>query len=161
MRDTKYKAYYAGLMWFVSEIHFEHGDATMVYLSEDGEFVRDTWARITDEDLHLLQFTGLTDQNSVEIYEGDIVEFTYWWFDGDAAESILTGHIVYSNENMSFQLKAVKNAEWEKFTGYENDQDYLTPFSELNFCDADFSVIGNIHEHPHLLDITNSQSGEN
>ena len=98
-----------------------------------------------------MQFTGLTDSGGVEIYEGDIVEFTYWWFDGNEAESKLTGTIVYSNELMSFQLKGIKNKEWERHTGYENDQEYLTAFSELNFTEADFEVIGNIHENSELL----------
>jgi uncharacterized phage protein (TIGR01671 family) len=97
------------------------------------------------------QYTGLQDKNGVEIYEGDIVQFTYWWFYGNECESTLTGTIVYSDPSMSFQLKGVKNKEWERHTGCEGDTEYLTPFSELNFCDADFTVIGNIHENPELL----------
>lgn len=99
----------------------------------------------------VMQYTGLKDCNGVEIYEGDIVQFTYWWFDGNVAESTLTGEIVYNDSLMSFQLKGVKNEKWEEFTGYENDSEYLTSFSELNFEEADFEVIGNIHEHPELL----------
>jgi uncharacterized phage protein (TIGR01671 family) len=100
----------------------------------------------------IMQYTGLKDVAGVEIYEGDIVEFTYWWFDGTESESNLTGTIVYSDHSMSFQLKGVKNKEWERHTGYENDTEYLTPFSELNFVDADFHVLGNIHQHKELLE---------
>ncbi len=106
-----------------------------------------------DKYFKIMQFTGRKDSDGVDIYERDIVQFTWWWFDGSQRESLLTGEIVYSNENMSFQLKGVKNKEWERHTGYENDSDYLTPFSELNFEEADFSVIGNIHTTPELLQV--------
>lgn len=86
------------------------------------------------------QFTGMTDSDGREIYEGDFVEFTVWWFDGNIAESQLTGQIVWADDLMSFQLKGVKNEEWERYTGC-NDDDYLTPFSALTFIDADFRVI--------------------
>jgi uncharacterized phage protein (TIGR01671 family) len=103
-------------------------------------------------DSELEQYTGLTDTNGKKIFEGDIVRFIWWWFDGAERESELTGTIVYSSDNMSFQLKGVKNKEWRDFVGAdEHDMDYLTPFSELNFCDADFEVIGNIHDNPELL----------
>ena len=102
-------------------------------------------------DVEISQFTGLKDKNGTPIYEGDIIQFTYWWFDGGEAESDLKGTIVYSDHNMSFQLKGVKNKDWERHTGYKNDCDYLTPFSELNFDEADFLVIGNIYQNPELL----------
>ena len=103
------------------------------------------------------QYTGMKDTNGVAIYEGDVVQFTYWWFDGNHAESLLTGEIVYSDAVMSFQLKGVKNKAWQLHTGCDNDNDYLTPFSELNFDEADFSVIGNIYENPELLGDSNEQ----
>ena len=102
--------------------------------------------------VELIQYAGLKDNHDNPIYEGDIVNFTYWWFDGNIAESNLIGTIVYCDALMSFQLKGIKNKEWEQFTGYENDSEYLTPFSELDFEEADFEVIGNIYENPELIE---------
>lgn len=105
-------------------------------------------------------YTGLKDSQDKKIYEGDIVKFTVWWFDGNEAHTELTGTIVYSNENMSFQLKGVKNKEWESHTGFNGCRDYYTPFSELTFDEADFEVIGNIHENPELLEQPEPKEGE-
>lgn len=104
----------------------------------------------TDNDLELMQFTGLLDGNGVEIYEGDIVEFTYWWFDGNPAESLLTGEIIYAADCMSFALKGIKNNEWLRHVGGDSD---TTAFAFFNFNEADFSVIGNIHEHRELIEV--------
>lgn len=102
----------------------------------------------------LRQFTGLKDKNGKEIFEGDIIQFTYWWFDGEEQQSILTGELIYSEDSISFQLKGVKNSVWEKHNGYQDDCEYLVPFATLNFDEADFEVIGNIYENPELLDKT-------
>jgi len=136
----------------MKDIKFRYWDPfnQMMFRSEVthlADFFRDyELALYGDNNPVLMQFTGLQDTNGRDIYEGDIVRFTVWWFDGIEQESVLIGTIVYSNKCMSYQLKGVKNKEWEQYTGYENDVDYLTPFSELNFSDADFEVISNIYE---------------
>jgi len=72
----------------------------------------------------LMQFTGLTDKNGVEIYEGDIIYFQHNepWYD-------LTAQIVWNC--FSFMLKGMY----------------------LNYCrdEGTVEVIGNIYENPELL----------
>ncbi len=167
MRDIRFRAwdtdncamYYSGrdedngegpIVWGIDfgGVFFE--EMTLLDLEVGGEHEQQYRYMMPNQEL--MQYTGLHDTNGKEIYEGDVVQFTYWWFDGNIAESLLTGTIVYSDPCMSFQLKGVKNEEWERHTGYENDQEYLTPFSELTFEDDDFEVIGNIHENPELLE---------
>ena len=99
------------------------------------------------------QYTGENDSNDAEMYGGDIVKFTVWWFDGNEAETTLTGVLVYDDKSLSWALKGVKNGEWGKHTGCSG-QDHLTPFSELCFDEADFTVIGNIHDNPELMEAT-------
>lgn len=104
-------------------------------------------------DIVWMQYTGLEDKNGKEIYEGDIVRFTIWWFDGSVEQdTAITGIIEYSPKNLSFQLKNCKNQKYLEYTGFKIGDEYYTPFSELNFDEADFEVVGNIHENPELLE---------
>jgi len=150
MREIKFRAWNKR----TGEWHLKSDDSQLTYYGFHlfGECTLLCPPEASDlQHLDIMQYTGLKDKNGADVYESDVVEFTYWWFDGNIAESNLTGVIVYCAESMSFQLKGVKNKEWERFTGHENDSEYLTPFSELNFEEADFKVIGNLFEHPNLL----------
>lgn len=93
-----------------------------------------------DGDLVLMQFTGLHDVDGKEIYEGDIVQYT-------AHKGYLlpdfVAEICYANEYASFGFQVDGDpARWSAFAEFDEAQrdvlDYIV-------------VIGNIHEHPHLL----------
>lgn len=113
--------------------------------------IKEGFIGLFGDDKIVMQFTGLFDKNGVKIFEGDIIQFTYWWFDGEEQQSILTGELIYSEDSISFQLKGVRNSVWEKHNGYQDDCEYLVPFATLNFDEADFEVIGNIYQHPELI----------
>ena len=103
------------------------------------------------EEIVLEQFTGLHDSNGTEIYEGDIVNFTFWWFDGNERDSNLCGDVVYIKEQMSFGLRHVKNSDWCDHVGADREVGDTDAFGMWRFSEDNFEVIGNIHENPELV----------
>jgi len=79
------------------------------------------------KDIELLQFTGLTDKNGVEIFEGDVVKNTPL--------------------NIDFHTKPVE-VKWDKhFAGW-----LFGGNSAPHYYDADdIEVIGNIYSNPELI----------
>lgn len=79
------------------------------------------------------QFTGLHDENGVEVYEGDIVQSETDWNFGTAK---IVGKIVYQEKKAVFVIEG----EIEK-----NDRSFH--IFDCWRCE----VIGNIHENPEAL----------
>lgn len=103
-----------GRMFNVCNINFEHRD--LLIDDEDTLF--------TINKIELMQYTGLTDKNGVEIYEGDIV------FSG-------TGECKYNYIIDDLFCNFIINQ-------YED-------LDRMNYDNSLTEVIGNVYEHPHLL----------
>lgn len=99
-----------------------------------------------------MQYTGLKDKNGKEVYEGDILHFTYWWFDGNEAETPLVGEVTYLQNEASFGLKHIRNKEWLRHIGAKPGEEDTQSFSGWHFSADDMEVIGNIYENPELLE---------
>jgi uncharacterized phage protein (TIGR01671 family) len=146
MRELRFRAWDGESMELISDLY---------WFEESG--VHDSSGDGHHRSYKIMQFTGLKDCNGVDIYEGDIVDFTLWWFDGNVAESHLIGSIVYTPNCMSYSLAGIKNKEWLTHIGGDSD---IQPFSEFNFDEADFEVIGNIHETPELISGATNTGGD-
>lgn len=125
MRTLKYRAYIRPLKRYAEKYE------TILYHHQCN--MEPTWTvnispeeYYGDEELVIEQFTGLSDRNGKEIYEGDIVEFG---LSGRAER----GYVAYADEYASFEVYSKRDFIFGCLFGHAG------------------KVIGNIHENPELL----------
>ena len=119
MREIKFKAWDKNTKQIIKDFVIR-SDGFVVILEGDGKS-----GQYMQNDFELMQFTGLLDKNSVEIYEGDIVK---WW------------HIAYQEE-----VETLETVEFIEGAFY--------PIVEMDLRDGaeQFEVIGNIYENAELI----------
>ncbi|MDT2864662.1 YopX family protein [Vagococcus carniphilus] len=79
----------------------------------------------------LIQYTGLKDKNGIEIYEGDIYRYKYWF----NKNNFEYRYFAVCFETIDIPYEGV-------FHGYNLDTSYI-------------EVAGNIYENPELLEVQN------
>jgi uncharacterized phage protein (TIGR01671 family) len=90
------------------------------------------------QQLKIMQFTGLKDENDREVYEGDIVQK---WHYNEKEWIATVKHVDYIDS----QMDDYKGKDVSGFYLCNNDWDY--PNEEF----GNIEVIGNIYENPELL----------
>lgn len=96
----------------------------------------------------LMQFTGLNDKNGENIYEGDIIEVTN--------KGSYNGLRVVSWDETLLCYVLIWTPHYKKFlTSGKIPGSYLKVSSGLSCY-----LIGNIHQHPHLLTGDRADTGE-
>lgn len=103
---------------------FGLGDSWIRWLFSDGEQSQGVLVEeLKSVRLTIRQFTGLTDKNGVEIYEGDVLELRY-------RKDRFLAEVTWSDEFSAFVHSGFL------FTG----------------GGSGFRVIGNIYQHPELIE---------
>lgn len=129
----KFRAYDSGSttrMYQPEEVMVCDGDIWI----DDEDFEAGEW--IVNNDLNLMQSTGLFDKNGKEIFEGDIVQFEDYYIETD---------LPYINKGI---------VEWSQggFTITERASVIMEDLLDGEFLDV--TIIGNIYENPELLEVT-------
>lgn len=149
----KYRAYDSGSlsrMYQPDEVMV--GDGNIWIIDEDS--VAGDW--IVNNDIHLMQSTGLKDKNKKEIFEGDILKFNDEWndycYEGYVEGSIEgINYVAIEKETTCFVFGKTKISDSSLF--------YLTKDENLSFEELitekefEFEIIGNIYENPELLEV--------
>jgi uncharacterized phage protein (TIGR01671 family) len=88
-----------------------------------------------DENIILMQSTGLKDKNGKEIFEGDVVQFEDCYTESD---------FLYINKGI---------VEWSQGSFTVTNRDSVEMEDLLDGEILDVIIIGNIHENPELLEV--------
>nr|DAS06824.1 MAG TPA: YopX protein [Caudoviricetes sp.] len=127
----KFRAYDGGSlsrMYQPDEVMVGGGNIWII----DEDSVAGDW--IVNNDLHLMQSTGLKDKNGKEIFDGDVLEIE------DEGEVLGDAKLTWDNEQAVFMIEAIS-------------VDDIAPFHEI-ISDETYSyrVVGNVYENPELLE---------
>ena len=127
----KFRAYDGGSlsrMYQPDEVMVGNGDIWII----DEDSVAGDW--IVNNDLHLMQSTGLKDKDGKEIFEGDVVQFEDCYEVSDS---------LYINTGI---------IEWCQGGFHVTNRDSVLMEDLLDGDSLDVTIIGNIYETPELLE---------
>jgi uncharacterized phage protein (TIGR01671 family) len=135
MREIKFRAWNKKRkrMYEVLHLHAETLDNGGLWATVKGRNCiedKDIHIQIQPKDIVVMQYTGLTDRNGKEIYEGAIVEVTYR---GGEVERF---KVYYELDRARYSFEDQHGTDWG--------------WSKSN----EMEVIGNIYENPELLEVT-------
>jgi uncharacterized phage protein (TIGR01671 family) len=141
-REIKFRAWdkKRNEMFPVHELEFNKTDSVLCNLKGYDDWDEDGWTvhgggkmqYANEPRYELMQYTGLKDRNRCEIYEGDIVLCKHW----QSKFKVVFEAGMFRCRNIA--------------SGYEDQKVSLATF----FGEVGCTVIGNIYEHPELLEGT-------
>lgn len=143
----KFRVWMKSLKWMcdVTNISF---DSKFVDICQQGDTERYTEMSVEFDEITLMQSTGVNDRNSVEIFEGDILEIqgirmvvkfgSYEYIESSKSNGHTLG-VVY--DGLGFYAECINVA----------DPDNISPFEPETLKNS--QIIGNIYENPEFLEV--------
>lgn len=142
MREIKYKYYVVRENGFVFSKIFDIRD---IEIGQSERFLENNHVGDLDKVLKRCQFTGLTDKNGKELYEGDYIKFTDK-NNGYAKDELLA--IKWNKGNFGFIVYNPKCCEVCR-----NGFGGISDLGEAICIGGELEIIGNIYENPELLNL--------
>ena len=151
-REIKFRGKNKDIGWVEGQVAYDLNEDTYIireveqdssYGLEETMLFAIMWYRVDKETIG--QYTGLKDKNGKEIYEGDVIEFSYDVFTGNFDTKVRRGTIEFIDgafyikpfEIEGKKIKDIDSEEW--FLIYTVNTDTL-------------KVIGNVHENLESLE---------
>jgi uncharacterized phage protein (TIGR01671 family) len=98
------------------------------------------------------QFTGLTDKNGKKIFEGDLLNgLQYPFYSSESDEHNYFAEVIWFPGNCAFGLYTHKHPTAKVRGISEGNADFIEDFNS-----DDWEIIGNIHDNPELLEVTDN-----
>jgi hypothetical protein len=129
MREIKFRAWDGNKMWPECEISID-GEVTV--FDRDKPVLIGLMTKPVGKwpIIHVMQYTGLKDINGKDIYEGDVLDSLYKW------------QVIFINQ--AFYARSKISAGYDGLLAAINH--------ERKVAGVPIEIIGNIYEHPHLLE---------